>query len=145
MGLAITFFLIAVFTTIWLGITFTSDDKLETFLMVGMLWLLSFGISILPAFIIGTHIDTGSGEYTGYVTGVEKAGVFFKTGTAYMKTDLTSSNEDAFCVIDDSVYTDLQAFSSSKSSVTIQYSSYLAPGIATCGGEAAFITSVTLK
>ena len=101
-----------------------------------VIWL----IFVLP--FTGLHINTGVGEHTGYVTAVEKTGLVFKTGTAYIKSDVSSSQEDVYCVTDPAVYARLQELSESKSKVTVKYSSWLAAGISHCNGESAVINSV---
>lgn len=93
----------------------------------------------------GIHINTGEGEHTGFITAVEKNGLIFKTHTAYIKTDTSSSQEDLYCVIDPAVAQTLKILSSAKEHVTIQYMSYLLPAIDECNGESAIITGVMVE
>lgn len=93
----------------------------------------------------GIHINTGDGEHTGFITAVEKNGLIWKTNTAYIKTDTQSSQEDRYCVIDSGVAQTLKILSSAKEHVTIQYMSYLLPGITECNGEDAIITGVMVE
>lgn len=92
--------------------------------------------------VVGIHIGTGGGDHTGYITSVEKTGLFFKTGTAYLKTSTQSTQEDAYCVIDDAVYSQLQEDSISGVQVNVTYHSVIAAGIKECNGEAAIIDAV---
>ena len=62
-----------------------------------IIWLLSSVIWIIPLFT-GVNIQNNEGQYKGYITAIEKNGAFFKGYNAYLKTDLTSSNEDKVCV-----------------------------------------------
>ncbi len=101
------------------------------------------GLLILGAILyvpfFGWHYSTGSGEHTGFVTAVEHNGVVFKTGRVYVKTDPQSSQEDSYCVVDPKVYEQLRSFSEAKSSVTVEYDSWLVSGLKNCGGESAVI------
>lgn len=97
--------------------------------------------SILLTFI-GIHINTGNGEQTGYITAVEKSGLIWKTGTAYIKTDLSSSQEDTYCVTDEDIYNILKEKSVNKEKVTISHFSWLSAGITNCNGEGAIINSI---
>lgn len=90
----------------------------------------------------GAHIHIGAGEHTGYVTAVEKTGIFFKTGTAYIKTDVSSSQEDSYCVTDPAVYAQLQQASESRQKITVQFFSWMISGAAHCNGESAVINAV---
>lgn len=97
-------------------------------------------IVILPIF--GLHINTGSGNHVGYVTAVEKGGLIFKTGTAYFKTDAQSSQEDDYCVIDESLLPVLKDVAEKRVKVEISYFGYFSAGIVNCNGEGAIISAV---
>lgn len=91
----------------------------------------------------GIHIQTSQGEHTGYVTAVEQTGLFFKTYTAYIKTDTQSSQEDAYCVTDPAIYSQLQTLSEQKAHVTVGYIAWLGAGARYCSHESAgIITAV---
>lgn len=90
----------------------------------------------------GWHLNTGSGEHTGYITAVEKSGVFWKTGTAYIKTDVSSSQEDRYCISDPAVYSRLEELSRSQARITVRYVEYLIKGFTVCNGEQAIITEI---
>lgn len=102
--------------------------------------IIIFFFCVLP--FIGVHINTGGGQHTGYVTAVEKTGLFWKTGRVYIKTDLSSSQEDIYCVIDEKVYTEIEVLSKNKEQVTVSHISYLSAGITNCDGEDAIITEI---
>ena len=99
-----------------------------------------FFVVVLP--FIGIHYETGKGQHTGYITAVEKSGVIWKKGRAYIKIDLSSSQEDQYCVIDDSVYSRLEEAARNKEKLTIQHLSYFSAGITNCAGEDAIITGI---
>lgn len=92
--------------------------------------------------IVGWHHETGAGSQVGYVSAVEKEGFFFKTGRAYIKPTLESTQEDTYCVIDEDVYLDLKARSVSKERIEVSHVSYAANGVTKCAGENAVITAV---
>jgi hypothetical protein len=92
----------------------------------------------------GFNYETGRGEHTGYITAVEKHGIFFKTGTAYLKTDTQSSQEDTYCVIDPEIYTQLQDSSSKKQHINAYFYSVVSAGITKCDGEGQIIYKVVL-
>jgi len=91
----------------------------------------------------GLHVETSKGEHTGFITAVETNGLFFKTDSAYVKTDTQSSQEDQYCVVNPEVFAQLKAASEKKEHVTISYISWFAAGVAYCKGEDAVITGVT--
>lgn len=95
-------------------------------------WPISF-------FINGWHHQTGQGEHTGYITAVEKSGIFWKTYTAYVKTDLSSSQEDRYCVMDEEVATYLMGLAKERKQATFSYIEYFESGLKYCAGESAII------
>lgn len=99
-------------------------------------------IFVFP-FVSWTY-QTSYGEHTGYVTAVEKNGIFWKTGTAYIKSDTQSSQEDQYCVMNQDVYNDLVSASETKSHVTVEYTDWLHKAVQVCDGESAIITSVRI-
>ncbi len=107
-------------------------------IVIGVIW----GIGDL--IVHGIHFNTGEGEHTGYVTAVETKGVFYKTTTAYVKTNTQSSQEDAYCVIDPQVIAQLKTASVSKASVTVHYFDWFAKGVADCDGESDIISGVSV-
>lgn len=105
------------------------------------LGLIVFVFIVLP--IIGVHIDTGNGSQVGYVSAVEKDGIFFKTYRAYIKPTLESTQEDVYCVIDEEVYAQLADASVNNSKIKASYFSWLSAGVTNCTGEGAIISSIT--
>lgn len=92
--------------------------------------------------VVGFHYNTGSGQHTGYVTAVQKQGVFFKTWRAYVKTNTQSSQEDMYCVIDENIVKQLQDAAENNRQVTISYIDWLEPGITNCSGETDIINGI---
>lgn len=95
--------------------------------------------------LYGIHIDTGSGQHTGYVTAVEQEGIFFKTTRVYFKTDPQSSQEDSYCVLPASKFlvTTLDDAAAKRALITLSYSSYLLTGMTECGAENEYITQIS--
>lgn len=118
-------------------------DTSEKFVLTGFIL---FVLAILGMFffaLVGLHINTGHGAHVGFVTSTETTGLIFKTNRAYIKTDTQSSQEDAYCVAEDSVLADLKAHSDTHDRVEVTYIKWLSSGIASCGGEDEVITKVS--
>lgn len=119
----------------------TSDSNkrsgLGTLVILGLMYLVGY------IYVVGLHYQTGTGEHTGYVTAAEKTGIIFKTNTVYLKTDPQSSQEDAYCVVDSGLYSQLENLSRQKAQVTVNYISWLVSGVKNCNGEQAVITGIS--
>lgn len=107
-----------------------------TLVTVFLLWLIVW----VPIF--GLHKNTGEGSHVGYITATERSGVFFKTMTAYVKTDTQSSQEDSYCVLDPKVYSDLEIAAESKEKVKVNFFSWFLAGISNCNAEGQIVSSV---
>lgn len=92
------------------------------------------GLSLFFA-LTGIQYETARGMHTGYITAVMESGIIFKTGTAYIKTDVSSSQEDSYCFMDDSVGMQLKEYATSKEHVNVYFFSWLSAGIKNCAGE----------
>jgi hypothetical protein len=104
-----------------------------------------FPMVIIGLFVFGTFFSfmtPGSGQHTGYITATEKYGVIWKTGRAYVKTDTQSSQEDTYCVQDDSIFVALEKAQESKEKVTIKFASPLIMPNWKCGGESSVIVGI---
>ena len=113
-----------------------------------ILVLISIVLSILGVvtflavnIFIPISYETGSGKQTGYVSAVEKSGVLFKTGRAYIKPTLESTQEDIYCVMDDRILEELEKISVEKKRVEITHFSWLSTGLK-CNHEDAVISTV---
>lgn len=85
--------------------------------LVGLVCALYFPVA-------GLHHETANGGHKGYVTAAERTGIFFKIFRVYLKTDTQSSQEDAYCVVDPTVYAELQKLSEQRAHVTVSYLSW---------------------
>ena len=93
-------------------------------------------------FLSGCGITTNDAEHTGYVTAAEKNGLIWKTGRVYVKTDLSSSQEDFYCVEDQELYNTLKEKAKNKEQVTLIYKAEFFVASWRCGNESAIITGV---
>lgn len=117
-----------------------------------------FGVAVMLLALIGVVVTTlflllvlftprpfwerGSGQHTGYITATDNSGTLFKKKSVYFKTNTQSTQEDVYCVTDDSIYSELIKAQESGVKVTIEYTSYVAGGFATCGEHSEIIKSV---
>lgn len=111
-------------------------------LILGVLfvcWLLLWRVPVY-----GWHRSIGEGKQVGYVSATETVGIFWKTGTAYIKPTLESTQEDIYCVIDKDLLAKLQEVSVSKERVEVKHFDYLIKGAKMCNGESAVITDFTV-
>lgn len=83
---------------------------------------------------VGWHVKTfENGQHTGYITAIETSGIFWKVDTAYVKTDLSSSQEDVYCLlVSDDVKEELRQKSINKEPVTVTYIDYAIRGWENC-------------
>lgn len=99
-------------------------------------------IAVIVLFCTANFHVSNSGQHTGYVSSVEQSGIFWKTWTAYIKTDPQSSQEDSYCVIDPDTVTALQSAATERSLITVYYSVPLLTWKWQCGYEQSTIQSV---
>jgi hypothetical protein len=110
-------------------------------LLVGVI-VSGFVIAFFTIPFTGLHIDTGSGSQVGYVSAVEKSGLIFKTYTAYIKPELESTQEDTYCVMDESVAEALRLAAINKQRVEVRHNSFFATAMSECNAEPAIINTV---
>jgi hypothetical protein len=101
-------------------------------IIIVLIAILLASMFIGSVMIHGWHVETFTGEHTGYITAVERGGIFFKNNTVYLKTDPQSSQEDAYCVVDESLIPILKELSVSRERVTVSFNDYLIRGLDTC-------------
>lgn len=80
-----------------------------------------------------------NGEHTGYITAVEdNVGIIpDNTTTVYVKTELSSSQEDTYCIQDSEVelIKSLRDAARNKTSVVVKFNSYSLAGLFNCEGD----------
>lgn len=93
----------------------------------------------------GWHVQTvDDGEHTGYVTAIESEGIWWKTKNIYIKTDVSSSQEDRYCLmVSEDVEEKLRDTSRNGTKVTVVFKDYLIRGWANCSdASAAIVTGI---
>ena len=104
------------------------------FIVMLVLGLLFIGV-VMYLSMVGLPIEDSRGQHTGYVTAVETNGVIFKTHRAYVKSDISSSQEDSYCVIDNAVKQQLEQVSINKEKVTVYFYDWMFRGWNNCKME----------
>lgn len=101
-----------------------------------IVWLLSSLIWI-TTISTGLPIENSQGQYKGFVTAVEKNGTLFKGWTAYLRTELESSNEDIACINRDNqeLIERLKTASEKKENLTLEYRGKIQFPIGECPGS----------
>jgi len=92
--------------------------------------------------INGFHYETGTGSQVGFVSAVEKNGLFWKTGRVFIKPTLESTQEDVYCVSNQEVYSKLEVFSREKTNVKVSHVTYFANGLKNCNGGESVVFNV---
>jgi hypothetical protein len=104
--------------------------------------ILVLSLLILPLILTGCWKTTVDGEHTGYITAVEKNGAIWKTGRAYIKTDKSSSQEDAYCVENQEVFNQLKEKAVNQEKITVVFHSEMIIAPWRCGEEIAVIDKI---
>ena len=103
-------------------------------------------LAVCVLFFTGIHIKTtDNGTHTGTITAIETNKMFpyiFETTTVYFKTDTQSSQEDAYCLINQSLIPKLEQLQKDKELITIEYIDYLLPSMKECWIGDGIITGV---
>lgn len=111
-------------------------------ILIAILAILTVPVIIFILFLpelTGPHFVNGSGSQSGYITAVEDK---YSSVRVYIKTDLSSSQEDTYCVNDDALKQKLREASENKTRVTINYKSYFFGGTFSCAGQDEEVTGV---
>jgi hypothetical protein len=101
------------------------------FIAVLILFLILTGVFIFCS-IVSIPIEDSRGQHTGFITAVETNGIIFKTDRAYVKSDVSSSQEDMYCIIDDTVKQQLEQASINKDKVTVYFYDWIFRGWNNC-------------
>lgn len=112
-----------------------------------MFWRLLWCVSVLAmitTLFTGFPISNNQGQYKGYVTAVEQNGSLFKGWTAYLKTELESSDVDVACINrdDQALVSRLQKASEDKESLVLRYRGEIQFPIGVCPGADWMIVGV---
>lgn len=87
-------------------------------------------------------ITTTNGSHTGQVTAIEKTGAIWPTWDIHFKTDISSSQEDHYCITDDILIQPLKKASENRQRVTLYYhdEAIIAPW--RCGSASGIVDTV---
>ena len=113
--------------------------------LLAVIGLMSLVVAVIVFPVIGIITGFGfpdKGEHIGYVTAIEQGG-FSNDYTAYVKTELESSQEDKYCVKDLTVVEKLKDKAKSKENVVIEYRRGWFEPITVCNGESTVIIGVS--
>ncbi len=88
-----------------------------------------------------------NGRHSGQITAIEKNGFIWKTGTVYVKSDISSSQEDRYCVEDETLIPLLDNLSQTRQRVTLLYRDeiYKAPWRCSVSDNAGIIIGIENK
>lgn len=104
-----------------------------------------FGIVAMMSLLLLTSCwqTTRNAEHNGQVTAVELNGVVWPTWSVYVKTDISSSQEDQYCVEDQNLIPLMKNLSDSRAKVTFFYRDEFIIAPWRCSGsDQAIITGV---
>lgn len=73
---------------------------------------------------IAANNQTHEGTHVGYVTAVETGGILYKTTTVYIKTNLESTQEDAYCVEDVGLVETLRKHADDKTRIEVTFTTH---------------------
>ena len=110
---------------------------------VWVLWPFLAILWIIPIFT-GVHVQSGEGQYKGYVTAVEQNGAIFKGWNVYLKTELESSDADIACIDrENSELIDaLKSAQESKENIIVLHKSVWQYAIGECPGATWMVTDI---
>ncbi len=110
-------------------------DTIEKLGVAFLILIIGLVFVVLPAALFfGVNAPT-SGEHTGYITATEQSGIFWKTWKVYVKTDTQSSQEDTYCVQDETLIPILKSLQESKKLTTFTYHTELLTPLWLCGSD----------
>jgi hypothetical protein len=99
--------------------------------IVGVCLGILLGFIIICLIVVGVPIEDNNGSQVGYITTVETNGVIFKTDSAYIKSNLESSQEERYC-INQEVKEDLINAMNNNSKVRIYFNDVFIRKIGLC-------------
>ncbi len=85
------------------------------------IYIVAILIMIIVSLLSGCIETMNNGKHNGQITAIEKEGLIWKTYTVYVKSDISSSQEDTYCLEDLSLVPKVEQFSKDRSKVTILY------------------------
>lgn len=93
--------------------------------------------------VTGYIETTSNGRHSGQISAVEKNGIIWQTWDVYVKSDISSSQEDKYCVEDASLIPQLQSLSENRNKTTLLYRDEFMVAPWRCGNdEVGIITGI---
>jgi hypothetical protein len=137
---AILFIVLLIVAIIALFSSLEEENHLPWIIVIFVFVFLFFILSLAT----GLPIQNNEGNYTGYVTAVEKNGAIFKGMNVFIKTELESSNEDIACVAieNQELIAELRKAQEEKRNVTFEYYGLVQFPIGECPNSNWSITSI---
>ena len=87
-----------------------------------------------------------NGKHSGQVTAIEKEGLIWKTWKVYVKSDISSSQEDTYCVEDVNVIEQLTKAAEGRNKITVLYKDELIVAPWRCGTySGGIITGIEMR
>jgi hypothetical protein len=110
---------------------------------VWIIWIIVLIILIIPIFT-GLPVKNCEGTYKGYITAVEENGAIFKGYNVYIKSELSSSNEEKACINrdDKKLIEKLKTKMENKENVSLKYEGKLLYTIGECPGSTWMIVDI---
>lgn len=113
---------------------------MREFVLFGVVALVILVTPIVITAIPFNRVTRDNGEHTGYVTAIEnERGIVLPNNrtVVYVKTELSSSQEDVYCIQDSEteLIASLKEASKEKKNVTIKFSGIVWTGWFNCSGD----------
>lgn len=99
-------------------------------------------LPLMAIFLTGCG-NAGSGMHTGYITAVEEVGWIARVGHVYVKTDVSSSQEDVYCFEGDEIMKKLEKAQLEKRLVTLHFRQEVIAAPWRCDRDDTFITDIS--
>ena len=97
--------------------------------------ILVVAMILVSILLSGCITTTTNGRHSGQITAIEKNGLIWKTWDVYVKTDISSSQEDRYCVEDETLIPKLDKLSKDRQKVTVLYKAELIVAPWRCEGS----------
>ena len=104
--------------------------------------LVVIGLLFSMLLLSGCITTTVNGRHSGQITAIEQNGLIWKTWSVYVKSDISASQEDIYCVEDLNVVKKLQSASANREKVTLIYHDELIVAPWRCNEEIGIIDNV---
>lgn len=108
-------------------------EALRNFSIVG-------GVIVVLLTLLTSWQGYGDGQHSGVITAVESSGTIWQTERLYLKTDATSSQEDAYCIKSNSLYEKAKELQGKRVIIYHASEGFAFPW--ECGAESAIVRNI---